>query len=51
MEHGPNWGGELKIIAAIVRRSLIEKILAHLGLEARAPPRSPARGQTWFEDV
>ncbi len=33
LEHCPNCGGELKIIAAI------------LGLQARAPPRSPARGQ------
>ena len=24
---------------------VIEKILTHLGLQARAPPRSPARGQ------
>jgi hypothetical protein len=45
MEHCPNCGGELKIIAAILERPVIEKILMHLGLEARAPPRSPARGQ------
>jgi hypothetical protein len=25
--------------------SVIEKILTHLGLQARAPPRAPARGQ------
>jgi hypothetical protein len=24
---------------------VIEKILTHLGLQARAPPRAPARGQ------
>ncbi len=44
LEHCPNCGGELKIIAAILEQTVIEKILAHLGLQARAPPRSPARG-------
>ncbi|MEY3253167.1 MAG: hypothetical protein RL227_2140 [Pseudomonadota bacterium] len=38
-------GGELKIIAAILERPVIEKILAHLGLQARAPHRAPARAQ------
>ncbi len=45
MEHCPNCGGELKIIAAILEAPVIEKILTHLGLQARAPPRAPARGQ------
>ncbi|MBK6864433.1 MAG: hypothetical protein IPG91_13210 [Ideonella sp.] len=45
LEHCPNCGGELKIIAAILERPVIEKILTHLGLQARAPPRSPAREQ------
>ena len=45
MEHCPNCGGELKIIAAILEAPVIEKILKHLGLQARAPPRGPARGQ------
>jgi len=45
LEHCPNCGGELKIIAAILEAPVIEKILMHLGLLARAPPRSPARGQ------
>ena len=45
LEHCPNCGGELKIIAAILEQPVIEKILTHLGLQARAPPRSPARGQ------
>jgi hypothetical protein len=35
----------LKIIAAIVERPLIERILTHLGLAARPPPRAPARLQ------
>jgi hypothetical protein len=38
LEHGPNCGGELKIVAAILEPSVIEKILTHLGLQARAPP-------------
>ena len=45
LEHCPNCGGELKIIAAILAQSGIEKILTHLGLQARAPPRAPARAQ------
>ena len=45
MEHCPNCGGELKIIAAILEQPVIEKILTHLGLQARAPPRALARGQ------
>jgi hypothetical protein len=41
-EHCPNCGGRLKIIAAIIDPALITKILTHLHLPARAPPRSPA---------
>jgi hypothetical protein len=37
--------GELKIIAAILEPPVIEKILTHLGLQARAPPRAPTRRQ------
>jgi hypothetical protein len=43
LEHCPRCGGPLKIIAAIEHPLVIAKILAHLGLAARAPPRSPAR--------
>jgi hypothetical protein len=43
MEHCPQCGGSLTIIAAIVDPIVIAKILSHLGLSARAPPRSPAR--------
>ena len=32
-------GGELKIIAAILDRPVIEKSLAHLGLDPQLPPR------------
>ena len=45
LQHCPNCGGELKIIAAILEQPVIEKLLTHLGLQARAPPRAPARGQ------
>ena len=45
LEHSPNCGGELKITAPILEPPVIEKILTHLGLQARAPPRAPARGQ------
>ena len=44
VEPCPNCGGKLKIIAAILEAAVIERILAHLGLQARAPPRGPARG-------
>ncbi|MGH8511212.1 MAG: hypothetical protein ACREU8_07465 [Gammaproteobacteria bacterium] len=43
IEHCPNCGGLLTIVAAIVDPTAIAKILAHLGLSARAPPRRPAR--------
>ncbi len=44
----PHCGGELRIVAAILQRQAIEKILNHLGLEAQPPPRAPARGQMMF---
>ena len=49
LEHCPNCGGELKIIAALLEAPVIECILTHLGLQARAPPRCPARGQTLLQ--
>ena len=45
LEHCPNCGGELKIIAAILEQPVIERILTHLGLQPRAPPRATARCQ------
>ena len=43
MQHCPNCGaGELKIIAAILERPVIEKILTHLGLDPQPPPRGRA---------
>ena len=50
MAHCPNCGGELKVIAAILERKTIEKILNHLGLEARVPLRAAARGQMALQD-
>ena len=38
-----------KIIAAIEEPAVIVKILTHLGLSARAPPRSPARPLDLFQ--
>ena len=43
--HCPNsGGGELKAIAAILKRLVVEKILTHLGLDPQPPPRGRARG-------
>ncbi len=44
MQRCPNCGaGELKIIAAILERPVIEKILAHLGLDPQPPPKGRVR--------
>jgi len=48
VERCSHCGGTLKIIAAIEEPSVITKILAHLGLPTRAPPRSPARSFDLF---
>ena len=37
IEHCPQCGGALKIIAAIEEPAVIVRILTHLGLPARAP--------------
>ena len=49
LEHCPQCGGNMKIIAAIEEPAVIVKILTHLGLPARAPPRSPARPLALFQ--
>lgn len=43
LEHCPDCGGALKIIAAILDARVTERILTHLGLQARAPLRAPVR--------
>jgi hypothetical protein len=45
MERCPNCGGggELKITMAILERQVIEKILSHLGLDPKHPPKGRAR--------
>ena len=49
IEHCPECGGSLKIIAAIEDPPVMVRILAHLGLPTRAPPRSPARRVDLFQ--
>ena len=51
IEHCPNCGGALKIIAAIEDPPVIDKILSHLGLPTRAPPRTPARRFDLFQTI
>ena len=43
LEHCPNCGGPLTIIAAILDPIGIVTILAHLGLPIRAPPQDQRR--------
>ena len=43
LAHFPNFGGMLKIIAALPEAAVIERILTHLGLQARALLRERAR--------
>ena len=49
IEHCPQCNGRLKIIGAIEDPPVIAKILAHLNLPARAPPRSPAQAFDLFQ--
>lgn len=51
VERCPHCGGQLKIISAIEDPATIGKILRHLGLPARAPPRAPAQYPVFFEPV
>jgi hypothetical protein len=49
IEHCPNCGGALKIIAAIEDPPVIVEI--HLGLPTGAPPRAPARRVDLFQTI
>ena len=49
LEHCPQCAGDMKIIAAIEEPAVMVSILTHLGLPARAPPRSPARPLALFQ--
>ncbi len=49
IEHCPHCGARLKIIATIEDPAVIVSILTHLGVPARAPPRSPARRVDLFQ--
>jgi len=41
--------GKLKLIAAIEEPAVFEKILQHIGLDPKAPPRAKARRMELFE--
>ena len=43
------FSASLHVIAAIEDPSTIAKILKHLGLPARAPPRAPAKNHAFYE--
>ena len=51
VEHCPNCGAALKIIAAIEDPPVIVKILSHLGLSTRGPLRAPARRVDLFQTI
>jgi hypothetical protein len=49
LERCPQCGSEFRSIAAIDEPAVIGRILTHLGLPARAPPRSLARPLALFQ--
>ena len=48
IEQCPHCGGQLKLIAAIEQPAAIARILTHLGLAARPPPRGCGQEQTIY---
>jgi hypothetical protein len=48
LEHCRHCGGKVRVIAAILERAQIQRILNHLGLDPQPPPRGAAQRQ--FED-
>lgn len=49
LEHCPQCGGEFRIVSAIEEPAMFVRIRTHLGLPARAPPRSPAPPLALFQ--
>ena len=45
----PKCGGPLTLIAVIEDPPVIQRILAHLGLPIRTPPRAPAKAELLFQ--
>jgi hypothetical protein len=44
----PDCGGQLRLLATIVERAVVEKILGHLALAAEVPLPAPARAPPWL---
>ena len=44
----PDCGGRLRLVATIEERTVIEKILMHLGLPVDSPSPAPARSSEWL---
>jgi hypothetical protein len=51
IEHSPHCDGNMRIIATILKSSVITKILDYLSLPTRAPPSSPALVHDSFEPI
>jgi uncharacterized protein YbaR (Trm112 family) len=47
----PDCGNRLRLVATIENRTVIEKILAHLGLPLEVPTPAPARSTEWLPDI
>jgi hypothetical protein len=43
LEHGPDCGGEGKVIAVVLERPMTERILTHIGLDPQPPPEGCTR--------